>query len=260
MIMNNIPRYSTPLKEGIFHLDVIDFVETSNTVVSPDEAFDLFVGAVGEYGYDQVAFGALSPAAQNRFGRERPAPAVVLNYPEDWINYYFENEYQSIDPVVLQTPSRRRAFLWKSLEERTNLTRDQVALFREGEAAGLRDGLSVPIHGPFGELFVVSLASAAGGTDGDRLLSHLQMLSIQFQVAYTSLATGEPPPPARLTQRERECLLWSARGKSTWSIGKILSISEHTVQFHLKQAMTKLGTTNRVVAIVTALRAGLIDP
>ncbi len=241
-------------------MQIIDFIERSNAVRSPDEVFDLFVEAVREYGYDQVAFGALSPAAQNRFGRDRPAPAVILNYPEDWIKHYFEKAYQTIDPVILFTPLSRRAFLWKAIEERTNLTRNQVALFRESEAAGLRDGLSVPIHGPFGEMFVVSMASAAGGTDGHHLLSHFQTLAMQFQVAYTSLATGESPAPPRLTGRERECLLWSARGKSTWSIGKILAISDHTVQFHLKQAMAKLGTTNRVVAIVTALRAGLIDP
>lgn len=63
-----------------------------------------------------------------------------------------------------------------------------------------------------------------------------------------------------LTLRERECLLWSARGKSSWDIGVILSISENTVNFHLKNAMAKLDAGTRIMAIVKSIRFGLIIP
>ncbi|MGZ8996605.1 MAG: response regulator transcription factor, partial [Rhodospirillales bacterium] len=53
---------------------------------------------------------------------------------------------------------------------------------------------------------------------------------------------------------------WTARGKSAWSISQILCLSEHTVQFHLKGAMRKIGAGNRVQAVVTAIRMGLIAP
>ncbi|MDF0522996.1 helix-turn-helix transcriptional regulator [Bradyrhizobium yuanmingense] len=36
------------------------------------------------------------------------------------------------------------------------------------------------------------------------------------------------------------------KGKSSWEIAKILNISENTVNFHLKNAIRKLGTTNRM--------------
>ncbi len=81
-----------------------------------------------------------------------------------------------------------------------------------------------------------------------------------FGVSLPEPPMPTPSTPPRLTPRERECLLWSARGKSIWVIGQILGISEDTVKHHLTQAMAKLGTTNRVVAINTAMRAGLIDP
>ncbi|MGF1612009.1 MAG: LuxR C-terminal-related transcriptional regulator [Kiloniellales bacterium] len=38
----------------------------------------------------------------------------------------------------------------------------------------------------------------------------------------------------------------------------ILGISEFTVNFHLKKAMRKLGTSSRVLAVVKAIRYGLI--
>jgi DNA-binding CsgD family transcriptional regulator len=62
-----------------------------------------------------------------------------------------------------------------------------------------------------------------------------------------------------LSEREKACLAWSARGKSSWEIGRILSISENTVVFHIKNAMRKLGTSNRTLAAVKALQLGLIE-
>jgi len=64
--------------------------------------------------------------------------------------------------------------------------------------------------------------------------------------------------PARLTRREVECLGWAAQGKSEWEISQILGISEHTAEKHLINARVKLGAVNRVHAVATAIRRGLI--
>ena len=40
----------------------------------------------------------------------------------------------------------------------------------------------------------------------------------------------------------------------------ILEISEHTVNYHIKNAMKKLDAHSRTVAVVKAVRFGLIDP
>lgn len=53
----------------------------------------------------------------------------------------------------------------------------------------------------------------------------------------------------RLTKRERQCLQWTARGKSGWVIGRLLGITEHTVIFHRKQAMRKMRTASLVTAV-----------
>jgi DNA-binding CsgD family transcriptional regulator len=63
-----------------------------------------------------------------------------------------------------------------------------------------------------------------------------------------------------LSSRERDCLLWTAKGKSSVDIGFILGISESTVNFHIKNSMTKLGAATRTVAVVKAIQRGLIDP
>ena len=70
----------------------------------------------------------------------------------------------------------------------------------------------------------------------------------------------EMPQASLLSKREQECMLWTARGKSASSISIILGLSENTINFYVKNAMKKLGTTNRVVAVVLAVRSGLIQP
>lgn len=62
-----------------------------------------------------------------------------------------------------------------------------------------------------------------------------------------------------LSEREKACLKWTACGKSSWEIGQILSISENTVVFHIKNAMRKLGVRTRTLAAVKAIQLGLID-
>jgi len=106
------------------------------------------------------------------------------------------------------------------------------------------------------------MAAKSSNPAGDSHAAILQALAARFHTVYTDIVLGLRPiaPPTRLTGRERECLLWSARGKSSWDIGTIIGISEHTVNFHMKNAMAKLDAGSRVVAIVKAIRAGAIVP
>jgi DNA-binding CsgD family transcriptional regulator/tetratricopeptide (TPR) repeat protein len=67
-------------------------------------------------------------------------------------------------------------------------------------------------------------------------------------------------PHELLSPRERACLTWVARGKSSWCIGQILSISENTVDFHIKNAMKKLATNSRAAATAKSIQLGLIEP
>ena len=70
---------------------------------------------------------------------------------------------------------------------------------------------------------------------------------------------GRPvPPKVSLTEREIEALAWSAQGKSSTDIAVLMSVSERTVNFHITNAMRKLGVATRIQAAVKASIAGLI--
>lgn len=61
-----------------------------------------------------------------------------------------------------------------------------------------------------------------------------------------------------LTSKETLCLQWCKEGKTNWEIGEILSISEKTVEFHLGNAMRKLGVGNRISAVIVGIKRGVI--
>ena len=58
-----------------------------------------------------------------------------------------------------------------------------------------------------------------------------------------------------LTPREKEVLLWAARGKTSWETAKLLGLSEATVNQHLRNTMAKLDASNRVQVSVRCLRS-----
>jgi len=65
-------------------------------------------------------------------------------------------------------------------------------------------------------------------------------------------------PVDTLTPRESEVLHLIAEGLPNKQIAQKLSISEHTVKFHVNAILTKLGAQSRTEAVVRATRAGLI--
>jgi LuxR family quorum-sensing system transcriptional regulator SolR len=92
------------------------------------------------------------------------------------------------------------------------------------------------------QLFFVSIAA-----------SHLHAYLVN-----AAAALCVPRAQCTLTSKEREVLHWVVEGKTSWEIGRIVSMSERTVKFHLRNIYSKLNVANRAQAVTTAGRLGLI--
>jgi len=240
-------------------LRISEFIERTNEASSPNKITQLFKRAISSRGYERFAYGMLTNFGRYNFREGITPPALVLDYPDFWVKHYFEQDYLSIDPIISRSPVMRQPFLW---DELSRLSPQQKIFMSEAGEAGLGHGICVPIHGPFGDSFAISMTSEHDDTDSSSILSELHVLATQYHSTFFELVIEESKSAetVRLTPRERECLVWSARGKSSWDIGEILDISEHTVNFHLKNSMTKLDAGSRILAVVKAIRMGLILP
>jgi two-component system, NarL family, response regulator YdfI len=65
-------------------------------------------------------------------------------------------------------------------------------------------------------------------------------------------------PPEPLTPREMEILSLLAGGDSNKTIAARLSISVHTVKFHISSILSKLNVTSRTEAVALGLRLGIV--
>lgn len=78
----------------------------------------------------------------------------------------------------------------------------------------------------------------------------------QAQFIEGKFSAGDKAP---LTDRERDVLSWAARGKTVAETSDILRISDQTVESHVRNAMQRLGASNKTHAVTKALYLGLID-
>lgn len=70
---------------------------------------------------------------------------------------------------------------------------------------------------------------------------------------------GEESLAEPLTAREKEVLQHMAGGLANKQIALLLSISEHTVKFHLSSLYLKLGVSSRTEAVKRGIELGLIS-
>lgn len=87
-----------------------------------------------------------------------------------------------------------------------------------------------------------------------RWLAYVAHLALDRQLVVRTEPSWESP----LTEREIDVLQWTACGKTSSEISQLLSISECTVNFHIRNVITKLHAANKTAAAVKAAVLGWI--
>jgi DNA-binding CsgD family transcriptional regulator len=233
---------------------VWDFVDTLEDAASVGAVADAFVAAMARLGFERV--GLLSDVDPLNPG---PHGVSIISNQEDWIAHYSGEGYHRVDPI--QRTARRRAtpFAWSDPKFREGLSAEQLRMMSDLDEAKLGYGVAIPLRSP-GEL----PATCALFTNGEEVGVENYALAHSMAVFAHAAAcrrlrdeTGEPEEtPPKLTARERECLIFAARGKSDWQIGQILTLSERTVHHAIERAKRRLGVATRVQAIVRAIHHG----
>lgn len=92
------------------------------------------------------------------------------------------------------------------------------------------------------------------------VMTDLHMLCLRVYNRLVSIGgMGREQVKVDLSEREIQCLNWTAAGKTSSEIADILGLSEHTVNHYLNHVAKKLDAVNRVQAVVKAMRLGLIS-
>jgi len=225
--------------------------------------------ATGQLGFESFHFSSHpidntnTPAKGRPFeGTDQRSPCVISDFPEAWFAHYHSQDYQDIDPVLQHCAHSILPAVWHLL----TMPQDaQVArFFDEARRHGLASGVTYSI---LDKNSAYSIFSLTRGTDHASDRRHIEsqigagyLLMTYTHEAMKRLNAADRASPVQLTVRETDCLSWVGRGKTSWEISRILTISERTVIFHINNAVKKLDTRTRSQAVVKALSLGLIRP
>lgn len=142
---------------------------------------------------------------------------------------------------------------------RADLARGARSVLRSARAVGLRGGITIPIASPGINWGLMTFSTQATGNLRD--LAPLIAPALYFAscvAASVRRLHGSTSPPPALSTRECDILSWVSVGKTSWDIARILSISEHTVNYHLQRAAKKLSVHGRQAACARAMALDLI--
>jgi LuxR family quorum-sensing system transcriptional regulator CciR len=190
----------------------------------------------------------------------RSSDAIRLhNYPEGWAEWFDDQSLGPSDPVHRASNLTSVGFTWSKLPEMIALSdRDRLVL-ETARRQGIGDGFTVPAHVPGEAHGSCSFACATGEAMREDNFPLVQLVgAFAFEAARRMQRMRLIGPPIRLTDRQRECVMWAARGKSDWEIAQILGISHETVIEHLKHARERYGVGKRTLLAVHALFDGTI--
>ena len=166
------------------------------------------------------------------------------------------------DPVLLASQRMNVGFSWDQVPQLVNLTSKQREIIQQTQRAGLVNGFTVPANVP-GELNGSCNFAVAATHEIDAKNFHMAQLigAFAFQAARELVARIrglQDYAPPKLTDRQLECIVLVARGKTDWEIGRILGISEETVKMHLRNAREMHGVSKRIQVVLRTLFNGQV--
>jgi LuxR family quorum-sensing system transcriptional regulator CciR len=158
-------------------------------------------------------------------------------------------------------------FCWSDLPTLIPVTEAHREIRERPLKAGIDDGFTVPAHLPGEANGSCNFAIATGRALPRDNLKMAQLVGgFAFQAAramvFNAFPQAKRPIKGPLTQRQLECVMFAARGKSDWEIGQILGISQGTVKRHIEDARAHYEVGSRMQVVMRALfegQIGLVD-
>jgi DNA-binding CsgD family transcriptional regulator len=239
---NSIDSALARLTETILGNDDSDLAETLRGIAS-------------YIGLSHISYVRLSPDKSTDISML----VAVATYSRLWQQRYFLKKYVTHDPVISYSREADQPFDWANLPIDNPATK---AFFADALSHGVgRNGLSIPLRGPRGVLALVSFTSDLSKDQWEYYKAantkSLKLLSVLIDSA-SHINFKLPAPPVHLSNREEQCLLWAARGKTFQEIAEILGVALGTVKTNLDAARHKLRCMTLPHAVAFAFATGVL--
>jgi LuxR family transcriptional regulator len=164
------------------------------------------------------------------------------------------------DPVMAQLMARPIPVVY---DQSTYVEAGVGELWEMQAPYGYKTGIAVKLHLPGNKHFLLGIdreEPLPAGPALMQLIGGLQLLAAHALTAADRLLGPKVDKNdlPKLTKRELDVLSWTSQGKTAWEVSVILGMSEKTVNFHLGNAMRKLGVSSKHLAVLKCVAGGLL--
>jgi LuxR family quorum-sensing system transcriptional regulator CciR len=232
------------------------FADSALAVGSAAELDLLMRGTTREFGADYFLM-----IHHADFTRSARGLVRIGNYPSEFVTISRQDGSPLDDPIMEACEKTLTGFFWSEVGNVISLTDKHRRRVEAVARTGLGDGFVVPTHIPGEPLGSCHFATRTGRLVPRENSAALQAIAVFGFEAARRLAHAEADPlrpSTALTERQRECLILSARGKSDSVIAQLLGLSPKTVNAYVEAAKRRYGVATRGQLIVRALYASEI--
>ena len=189
------------------------------------------------------------------------SPVQLSDYPAHWRDLLASEDYYVHDPVLVACEKSVAPFAWADLPQLITMTRQHHAYMANAGRQGLGHGYTIPIHVPGEASGLCSFVTAGDKALPQRSLPAAQYLAcFAFEAARRLVVTRDTAAGVpKLTQRQLDCVVLAAKGKSNWVASRLLGLSPDTVHKYLESAKKRYGVSSRTELVVRALYDGQLS-
>jgi len=188
--------------------------------------------------------------------RELSENTVVTNWPAELMSQFDKSGLMQTSSGLAHLRKFTTPFVSDLSSDRGVInSSDEVTQIFSG--FGIQRGACFPVHDRLGNRGAVCFGGT-GKTFDQQQMMELHYLSVHVYEQLAQIRSLDVKTNDVLTEREVDCLNWTAAGKTSAEIAEILGLSEHTVNHYLNRTARKLDTVNRTQAVAKALRSGII--
>ena len=233
------------------------FVREANRATSFQELSGLLENCTGAFGFDYFAI--VHHVATKS---ERPEIFRLHNFPESWMNLLHRGSFAD-DPIHAACQRTTTGFLWSDIGKILNLNARHKDLISAAGSAGMGDGFTIPVHIPGEHTGSCSFVTRCGRAINKSAIPAIYYMgSFAFEAARRIVIsdlksnlteTRKAPEAPSLTQRQFDCVVLAAKGKSDGDIAQLLGISPETVHQHMEDAKRRYQVATRMQLVVRTL-------
>lgn len=235
--------------------DEAAFIESLNTSTTTYDIFRVLKKIAYRYGYSYFIFMRLP---ENREAKLSDV-AIVTNWDPELIKAYDAKLSLSTSPIIERLYDSILPFNWEIGQQIGSVDCENQSYADElFSNFGMLSGLYLSVSDRNGKRGAFGLSGTRGEPDKNEIKSLLYLASNAFE-KLSGIEEEVHSVKVKLTDRERECVYWTAAGKTSSEVAQILNISENTINHYLSTAANKLDTVNKAHTVAKALRLGILN-